>query len=135
VSDNSPRIALSARHWVTKLAALNVPFDAKALMSASGCSSSTAQTVLSKTASEGVIERVAHGWFAKPGVIPRHKPRKGGDEFTALARAEGEAKERYLADVDAWLRDKTQFPGATSPLPLASARQASFNERGSRRRG
>jgi hypothetical protein len=128
VSDNSPRIALSARHWVTKLAALNVPFDAKALMSASGCSSSTAQTVLSKMASDGVIERVAHSWYAAPGVVPRHKPRKGGDEFTALARAEGEAKARHLEMVDAWLAEKP-------PLPLASSRPASFNERGSRRRG
>lgn len=117
--NNHPKLTLSARTHAMRLSALGKPFSAAELMHASGCSSPTAQTMLGKLAAEGVLCRVAHGVYAAPGVIPVHKARPGG--FVAYARGETEDRARYLAEVDAWLADKSPWPGCASPLPVNRA--------------
>lgn len=114
--NNAPKVATSARAMALKLAQLGEPFDAAALSSYAGCSHVTALAVLGKLAAEQLLSRVAHGWYAQPGAFPEHKPKPGG--MVAMARGESEAKARHLAEVEAWLTSKEQFPGATAPLPL-----------------
>lgn len=128
---SGPVLVVSTRTHAIRLAARGAPFDAAALMAASGCSSSTAQTVLGKMAAEGSLARVAHGFYARPGLIPQHTPRPGGNVQVAKALAEREEFARKLAAADAFLTSKEQWPGCDAPLP--SARAAQLNERGSRR--
>lgn len=121
---SAPVLVASTRAHATRLAARGAPFDAAALMAASGCSSSTAQTVLGKMAADGSISRIAHGVYGAPGLIPQHTPRPGGNVQCARAVAEREAFARRLAAAEEWLADCP---------PLPKARTAQFNERGSRR--
>jgi hypothetical protein len=117
-----PVVTTSAKSWALKLAALSVPFDAAALVAAAKCAPVTAQTVLGKLAAEGVIKRVAHGWYAAHGVIPEHTPKPGGP--VAMARGVQEARARELAAAEAWLATKE---------PLPAARPPAYVERGHRR--
>jgi hypothetical protein len=117
-----PLVTVSTRAHASRLAARGKPFDASALMEASGCSSSTAQTVLGKMAAAGDLSRVAHGWYAAPGVMPKHTPKPGG--AVAMARGENEERARELAAAEAWLAEKPKLPPARPPV---------FRERGSRR--
>lgn len=120
--NNAPKIALSAKTCAMRLAALNVPFDAAALVNAAGCSHATAQVVLSKLVSDGSLARVSRGWFAAHGVIPVHKPKPGGP--VAMARGEKEEAARQLMAAEAWLAECPKLPPARPPV---------FNERGQRR--
>jgi hypothetical protein len=122
--NNAPKISISVRTWAERIAALKLPFDKRALMSASGCSDATAQAMLGKLTADGVIERVSRAWYAAPGVIPKHTPKPGG--AVAMARGVQEERARELAAAEAWLADKPA-------LPSASSRAVPYTDRGSRR--
>lgn len=132
--DNSPKIATSARSMALKLAQLGESFDAAALSSYAGCSHVTALTVLGKLAADGALHRVAHGWYAleprRDHDVDKGRPVNG---MCALARAERAHKAGELAEVEAFLSSREQWPGCTTPLPSAQSRPPVFHERGSRR--
>lgn len=113
--DNAPRVTLSARTVALKLSQTHYAISADDVSRAAGCSLNTAEIELDKLRRDGLLFSLATGYYgAKP---EEHKPTRRGT-FIAIAKGERKSKAVELAEVEAWLTSKEQFPGATSPLPL-----------------
>lgn len=89
-------------------------FDAATLARIAGCSSVTAQVTLSTLTAEGLLDRVARGTYARPGLFPKYaKPIPGP---TTMARGVQEAARRELEAADEWLRDCPPLPRNRPPV-------------------
>ncbi len=73
----------------------------------------TVQVVLSKLASAKMLSRVAHGFYARPGVFPENTSTQAGP--TTMARGENAAAARALEAADAWLKECPPLPAARPP--------------------
>lgn len=99
----------SIRNVVLKLAReSDGSFGAKDVVVLAGCTTGSAQIALSQLAGEGKLQRVARGYYARPGVFHENKSTEGGP--TSVARGLNEAANRALGEADAWLKDCPPLP-------------------------
>lgn len=113
----------SIRSIVLKLARESEgSFGAKDVVVLAGCTTGSAQIALSQLASEGRIQRVARGFYARPGVFPANRSTEPGP--TTMARGMNEAAAAALDVAEAFLTTKEQFPGSRSSLPTDRERRS-----------
>lgn len=93
------------------------PVSADMVVSVSGCTRNSALTLLSVMRKEGLLTRVAEGWYAKPDHVRR--TRAGGPQQVALD--ERSLLDRAMETAESFLSSREQFPGAKTPLPLHRA--------------
>jgi hypothetical protein len=78
-------------------------FGAKDVVVLAGCTTGSAQIALSQLASEGKLQRVARGFYARPGLFTPNTP-------TTMARGLNDAANRALEEADAFLKDCPPLP-------------------------
>lgn len=118
-----PRLGTSLKTTCLRLAqTTESAICADDVVRATGCTRGSALHVLSELASEKQLWRVAHGFYAtqpredKP--LDKGKPANG---MCQLMRAERAHKAVELAEVEAFLSSREQWPGCTTPLPVHRA--------------
>jgi predicted transcriptional regulator of viral defense system len=83
-------------------------FGAKDVVVLAGCTTGSAQIALSQLASEGKLQRVARGFYARPGLFTPNTSTQAGP--TTMARGLNDAANRALEDADAFLKDCPPLP-------------------------